>query len=150
MLPYLDHSVLEAADTSDPKAGCLTASFSQGKPRCCFLWETHTHYYLQQAERVKDMQGSPNEMCSGCWSAAGDYVPLYVPVTLDVWGHKQPHVVSGSVLSSAWPAGTIRCPICMDFYPQVKFTHLIVISVVIFPALWVGNGADRELHNPAG
>lgn len=143
MLPYTDHPLLEAADTSDPRAGCLTASFSQWKPRCCFLWKTHTHCYIQRTERVKDMQGSPTEMCHGC--SVQLEIIWYVPVTLDVWWHRQPHVLSGSVLSSAWPAGTVRCPICMDFYPQVR-THLIVI----FPALWEGNGTEGELHNPAG
>ncbi|NWT30340.1 RNF4 ligase, partial [Cardinalis cardinalis] len=38
------------------------------------------------------------------------------------------HVLFGSVLSSAWPAGTIRCPICMDFYPQIVQSGRLIVS----------------------
>ncbi|NXA96063.1 RNF4 ligase, partial [Melanocharis versteri] len=40
------------------------------------------------------------------------------------------HVLSGSVLSSAWPAGTIRCPICMDFYPQIVQSGRLILSTL--------------------
>ncbi|NWV36918.1 RNF4 ligase, partial [Grantiella picta] len=40
------------------------------------------------------------------------------------------HVLSGSVLSSAWPAGTIRCPICMDFYPQILQSGRLILSTL--------------------
>ncbi|KFO64867.1 E3 ubiquitin-protein ligase RNF4, partial [Corvus brachyrhynchos] len=40
------------------------------------------------------------------------------------------HVLSGSVLSSAWPAATIRCPICMDFYPQIMRSGRMVLSTL--------------------
>ncbi|NXR36660.1 RNF4 ligase, partial [Zosterops hypoxanthus] len=42
----------------------------------------------------------------------------------------QPHVLSGSVLSSAWPAGTVRCPICMDFYPQIVQSGRLILSTL--------------------
>ncbi|KAL2304757.1 hypothetical protein Nmel_006712, partial [Mimus melanotis] len=35
-----------------------------------------------------------------------------------------------SVLSSAWPAGTIRCPICMDFYPQIVQSGRLILSTL--------------------
>ncbi|NXO90768.1 RNF4 ligase, partial [Certhia brachydactyla] len=54
----------------------------------------------------------------------------YVRVTLDVWCHKQLRVLSDSVLSSAWPAGTIRCPICMDFYPQIVQSGRLILSTL--------------------
>ncbi|NXR56056.1 RNF4 ligase, partial [Hippolais icterina] len=41
-----------------------------------------------------------------------------------------PRVLSGSVLSSAWPAGTIRCPICMDFYPQIVQSGRLILSTL--------------------
>ncbi|NXI16073.1 RNF4 ligase, partial [Irena cyanogastra] len=39
-------------------------------------------------------------------------------------------VLSGSVLSSAWPAGTIKCPICMDFYPQIVQSGRLILSTL--------------------
>ncbi|NXQ59688.1 RNF4 ligase, partial [Anthoscopus minutus] len=40
------------------------------------------------------------------------------------------HVLSGSVLSSAWPAGIIRCPICMDFYPEIVQSGRLILSTL--------------------
>ncbi|NWH37573.1 RNF4 ligase, partial [Chloropsis hardwickii] len=40
------------------------------------------------------------------------------------------HVLFGSVLSSAWPAGTIRCPVCMDFYPQIVQSGRLILSTL--------------------
>ncbi|NXO76184.1 RNF4 ligase, partial [Sitta europaea] len=49
-------------------------------------------------------------------------------MTLNVWWHK--HVLSGSVFSSAWPRSIIRCPICMDFYPQIMQSGRLILSTV--------------------
>ncbi|CAN8209287.1 unnamed protein product [Coccothraustes coccothraustes] len=32
--------------------------------------------------------------------------------------------------SDAWPAGTIRCPICMDFYPQIVQSGRLILSTL--------------------
>ncbi|XP_016153127.1 PREDICTED: uncharacterized protein LOC101815394 [Ficedula albicollis] len=32
--------------------------------------------------------------------------------------------------SDAWPAGTIRCPICMDFYPQIVQRGRLILSTL--------------------
>ncbi|NXU86469.1 RNF4 ligase, partial [Xiphorhynchus elegans] len=38
------------------------------------------------------------------------------------------NVLSGSVLSRACPAGTIRCPICMDFYSEIVQSERLIVS----------------------
>ncbi|NXN79046.1 RNF4 ligase, partial [Bombycilla garrulus] len=52
------------------------------------------------------------------------------PRDSDGYVRQSPHVLSGSVLSSAWPAVTIRCPICMDFYPQIVQSGRLILSTL--------------------
>ncbi|NXV57748.1 RNF4 ligase, partial [Molothrus ater] len=105
-----------------------TLSFELGKDRICF-WRAGVHSNLEQNQqhplvsRADDnsvlLLASDEEEGRTNNRYVWDKVSLY-----------SPHVLFGSVLSSAWPPGTIRCPICMDFYLQIVQSGRLILSTL--------------------
>ncbi|NXH93503.1 RNF4 ligase, partial [Pachycephala philippinensis] len=114
--------------SSEPESPDLEESgtlfFELGKKRNCF-WRAGVRLNWEQNQQHPLVSRAADN--SAELLASDDNVE---PRDSDGYVRDKPHVLSGSLLSSAWPAPTIRCPICMDFYPQIMQSGRLILSTL--------------------
>ncbi|XP_041905690.1 E3 ubiquitin-protein ligase RNF4-like [Corvus kubaryi] len=106
-------------------SGCVLSSTWSSSAASFSSWTDEFSELLEECEQQRSLSDS------SVWSNDdGDEATDSDVSVTDSASEEEDSSEEDTESSDAWPAATIRCPICMDFYPQIMQSGRMVLSTL--------------------